>query len=138
MMPPDAEIKEAARHWLEKADKDLRAGRLVLDHDVSLGGVAAFHAQQAAEKYLKALLTWRQIAFTKTHDLGLLLELLGRDDPSLVGNLRAVIELTDFAVDARYPGDIPDISNHEACPLLELALLARKEILTRLPEDFNS
>ncbi|HOE12382.1 MAG TPA: HEPN domain-containing protein [bacterium] len=28
---------------------------------------ACFHAQQAAEKYLNALLTWHQIEFPKTH-----------------------------------------------------------------------
>jgi hypothetical protein len=49
MTPPDSEIKKATRQWLEKAANDLRAGRIVLDHDASLGGVAAFHAQQAAE-----------------------------------------------------------------------------------------
>src|SRR5690349_3191392 len=118
MRPPDPELKETVGQWLAKAGKDLRAGRIVLEYDASLGGVAAFHAQQAAEIYLKALLTWRQIPFTRTHDLGLLLELLGKDDPTLLDALRETIMLTDFAVDARYPGDIPELSNDEARALL--------------------
>lgn len=36
----------------------------------------AFHCQQAAEKYLKAFLTWHQVAFSKTHDLQELLDIV--------------------------------------------------------------
>lgn len=55
MKLPNPEINRAVRQWLDKADKDLRAGYIVLKNDRSLCGVASFHAQQAAEKYLKAL-----------------------------------------------------------------------------------
>jgi HEPN domain-containing protein len=93
-MIPEPELTKAVSQWLDKAAQNLRARTIILENDATLGGLAAFHAQQAAEKYLKALLTWRQIAFTKTHDIGFLLELLGRGDPALVEALRQTIKLT--------------------------------------------
>jgi len=46
----------------------------LLEADAPLPGVAAFHAQQAAEKSLKAFLYWHEVPFRKTHEL----EELGR------------------------------------------------------------
>ncbi|MCE5230409.1 HEPN domain-containing protein [bacterium] len=129
----DSELISAVSQWVDKAEMDLRASRLVLDHDSSIVGVAAFHAQQAAEKYLKALLTWKQITFTKTHDIGLLLETLNRNGIALVEDLRKTIILSDFAVDSRYPGDIPELSNAEAEKIYQLALLVKHHIVPLLP-----
>jgi HEPN domain-containing protein len=37
-----------------------------------------FHCQQAVQKFLKALLTYYQVEFPKTHDIERLLTLVGR------------------------------------------------------------
>ena len=69
---------------------------------------ACFHAQQCAEKYLKAVLQEREAAFGKTHDLLTLLDTLGPSNPSFADIREVVDELTDYAVDLRYPGDSAD------------------------------
>jgi hypothetical protein len=60
MKPPDAFTLEKVRQWLAHADEDLRVAR----HGFSMPGtpsyrVIAFHAQQCAEKYLKASLVFQ-------------------------------------------------------------------------------
>lgn len=133
MPPHDSELNSAVAQWVAKAEKDLRACRLVLDQETTIAGVAAFRAQQAVEKYLKALPTWKQIPFTKTHDIGLLLEILDRNKVIAIEPIRDAIQLTDFAVDSRYPGDIPDISNFDAEKYYSLALLVKVNITPLLP-----
>jgi HEPN domain-containing protein len=68
MRPPDQVARELAGEWLGKADVDLSAASVLLSVG-ELYEVVAFHAQQAAEKALKALLVARQVEFTKTHDI---------------------------------------------------------------------
>jgi len=64
------------RQWIRKADHDLRNAEhtLTLQEDCPFDTVC-FHAQQCAEKYLKALLVWTSTDFPKTHDLVILTRL---------------------------------------------------------------
>jgi HEPN domain-containing protein len=62
-----------------------------------------FHCQQAAEKYLKALLQEVGVVAPRTHDLEDLLDLLLPYDATLVPLRRVLISLTRYAVDLRYP-----------------------------------
>lgn len=73
--------------WVRKAENDLRNIELVLPAEDAPFDTVCFHAQQAAEKYLKALLTVHGRPFGKTHDLFQLLSLLplGLAVPALVG-----------------------------------------------------
>jgi len=57
------------RAWLSKAQQDLRAAALDLTASPPLLEDTLFHCQQAVEKALKALLTWHDRPFRKTHDL---------------------------------------------------------------------
>lgn len=57
------------RAWLEKAFMDLRSASVDLGAAPPIVGVALFHCQQAVEKVIKALLTWDDRPFRKTHDL---------------------------------------------------------------------
>jgi HEPN domain-containing protein len=63
-----------------------------------------FHCQQAAEKYLKALLEEKGLTVPKIHDLDELLALLLPHHPDLKSLRRGMAFLTTFAVAARYPG----------------------------------
>jgi HEPN domain-containing protein len=92
-----------ARQWLAKADSDLlniennlRARRIPWD-------TVCFHAQQAAEKALKAVLVAHGRPVARTHDVVVLLAECGDIDKSL-----AILEpdcrvLNAFAVMVRYP-----------------------------------
>ena len=69
-MPPDDVRLEDARAWLAKAELDLRAADLELGTPAAgLWGDVAFHAQQAAEKALKAFLALHDEPFGKTHSI---------------------------------------------------------------------
>jgi HEPN domain-containing protein len=65
--------------------------------------VVCFHCQQAAEKYLKALLQESGDPVPRTHDLVALLSLV-TPRYRLRGISRGLRFLTDFAVEPRYPG----------------------------------
>jgi HEPN domain-containing protein len=63
-----------------------------------------FHAQQCIEKYLKALLTYKDISFPKTHDIeALVVSLPNSLRPNL--NDKEQSQLADYAAVTRYPGD---------------------------------
>jgi len=63
-----------------------------------------YHCQQAAEKYLKALLQEVGEPIPRTHDLPKLLDLITPNQPDLRGLRRGLRFLKNFAVDVRYPG----------------------------------
>ncbi|MBN1670315.1 MAG: HEPN domain-containing protein [Kiritimatiellae bacterium] len=69
-------MNEVIREWVEKAEGDyFSAFREYRARKRPNYNAACFFAQQCAEKYLKAILQSRGIAFAKTHDLVVLLGL---------------------------------------------------------------
>ena len=95
-------IKETAR-WLRKAEADLRGARQLANAESPLHDLICFHCQQAAEKYLKAIIQESGDPVPRTHDLE---DLLGRvvpDVPTLDKLRRGFSFLSPFAVDFRYP-----------------------------------
>ncbi len=67
-MPLEEPRLVLTRQWLAKATQDLGLAEHAVEDTPFLGG-AVFHCQQAAEKALKAFLTWRGQPFRKTHQL---------------------------------------------------------------------
>jgi HEPN domain-containing protein len=99
---------------------------------------ASFHAQQASEKALKALLIRHQIDFTKTHDVGALLLLAERAAPGLRRTLAAAEELTPHAVDSRYPGGEAEVEREEARRHVAVAVTVVDSVRNLLREYFDS
>jgi HEPN domain-containing protein len=58
--------------WVNRAEEDYQLARLSLQRKLPLTYGSTFYVQQCAEKTIKALLTLRQIAFPRTHDLAAL------------------------------------------------------------------
>lgn len=71
-----------------------------------------FHAQQAAEKALKAVLVANSVAVPNIHSIRRLIDLLpaNLDLPEEIQNAAG---LTDYAVSSRYPGDFEPVSDDE-------------------------
>ena len=132
MKPPEEVKKILVNQWLAKAEQDIKAGEALLAVEPPFLYPACFHAQQAAEKYLKALLTWHQIEFPKTHVIELLLELLKGIDIQTATQLDNAGELTPYGVDIRYPGDQPDPDLDEAREAVDLARNVRDAVMNRL------
>ncbi len=63
-----------------------------------------FQAQQAAEKAIKAILISLDLQFPYTHDIADLLTLIEKTDQDISSQVRKAARLSDYAVEARYPG----------------------------------
>ncbi len=133
MKPPEDVRREFVRDWIDKAERDLGAARHLLSGMEWLAAGAAFHAQQAAEKYLKGFLVWHQVEFPKTHDIARLLELIGAVDRQLAASLPNATSLSAYGVDYRYPGDYPEVSAAQARQCVEVASAVREKVLGQLP-----
>lgn len=83
------------------AGKDLAALEGMADEAIFSVEVFGFHAQQAAEKMLKAWLHSRKTDVPRTHDLRLSLRLLQRDGVQ-IEPLLWLVDLSLFAVQYRY------------------------------------
>jgi HEPN domain-containing protein len=74
---------------------------------------SCFHAQQAAEKAITALLIRHGVQFPYVHDLAALLTLLEKATGDLPDSIRQAERLTQFAVQGRYPGTAPPVREGE-------------------------
>ena len=85
---------------IRKAESDL----LAMNASLKVGALdaACFHAQQAAEKYLKSFLASKEIAFPHSHNLSKLLDACAAIDPSLRELSETAATLTPYAVELRY------------------------------------
>ena len=102
-------MRPLTAEWILKADGDLATARRELRARMAPNyDAACFHAQQCAEKHLKALLQEAEIPFGKTHNLSLLLDLLKERHPGLELLKPTVAILNVFAVEYRYPGESAD------------------------------
>ena len=129
------DLVEQVRAWIEKAEHDLRNAEhtMTLEEDCPFDTVC-FHCQQCAEKYLNALLVYREIEFPKTHDLILLLNLIRRKmEISL--SAEQVQPLNRYSIEARYPGDWYPIDREEASEAIELARGVRDVVRRMLPKE---
>lgn len=91
-----------ARLLLESAQQDEKAvAALSPVRDIG-DAIVGFHAQQAVEKALKAVLSSAGIAFRRTHDLAELLDLLADSGLSAPPEAETLDELNPYAVEARY------------------------------------
>jgi HEPN domain-containing protein len=110
--------------WAAKADEDYALARAALRRSTPLTSGAAFHAQQCAEKYLKAALVARGHAFPKTHDLLALSGLCAQAGLLVPVDPAKLSDLTDHAVFSRYPGGEP--TQDEARAAIESARAVRR------------
>jgi HEPN domain-containing protein len=91
-----------AEKLLRKADQDIIVFKKWHNDPQIANEIIGFHAQQAAEKMLKAVLALHEIEFPLTHRLTDLIDLLKEHDINLPDGLDEIRFLTPFAVEFRY------------------------------------
>ena len=102
-MPAELPAPGSAADWLRHARSDLSLSQsrktktLLYQH-------LCFHAQQAAEKALKAVLVRHGLRPPRSHDLSYLMDMLP-ETVSIPPPLVALPVLTKYAVQQRYPGE---------------------------------
>lgn len=118
-------MKAITQEWVDKAEGDwttlLRESRARKNPNYD---AACFHAQQSAEKYLKARLQEARIKFAKTHNLLHLLNSILTVEPNWSNLQNSCAFLTIFAVKYRYPGSSSNKS--EASEAVKHCRLIRK------------
>lgn len=134
-MPLDEAKAADTRAWLSKAQTDIRNAEHALDAPDPFLEDTAFHCQQAVEKALKALLTWHDVPFRRTHSI----EEIGRQCVQIDFSLEPLVDqaapLTEYAWQFRYPGDPVSPAESEAEQALEQARSIYDAVIERLPEE---
>lgn len=120
-MRQSRELPEEAWERLRVAREDLRLAQLGIESHPPILGLSLYHAQQAAEKALKAFLVFRGESYPLTHNMAE----LARPAIALDESLRDVVEpglaLTGFATLFRYPGAPEEPSAEESRDWLDIA-----------------
>lgn len=126
---------DLVKGWFRKGDSDMANVRACLSLDQCLD-TACFHAQQAAEKYIKAYLTWRDVDFPFTHNLENLIDICSELDASFSALYEMADLLTPYAVTLRYDQDFwPGVDTVREA--LDAAEKIREFISNRLPNELN-
>ena len=129
---PERQSPDDPREWLNRARSDLLLARSH-EEGIYLEDLC-FHAQQAAEKAIKALLIRRGVEFPYVHDIAELLTLLEGSVEKLPESIKRCETLTRFAVFTRYPGVAPPVSQEE----YEEALSLAEEAVRWVQEQFEN
>ena len=118
--------------WVQRAEHDL----LNIENNLTAARVpwdtVCFHAQQCAEKYLKALLISNGVAAPKSHDLRLLIQRIPRNVPVNL-NLTQVLLLNRYTMEGRYPGDWEPLDRSVGLEAVEIARSVREAVRALLP-----
>jgi HEPN domain-containing protein len=102
-------MKPLTSEWVEKAEGDFAtASREIRVRKSPNYDAGCFHAQQCAEKYLKAFLQEAEIPFGKTHHLIALLELVVSVERFWELLRPQLQSLNAYSVSVRYPGEVAD------------------------------
>lgn len=133
-MPPDKAGPGSAADWLRRARSDLALASLPLPAGVLYNDLC-FHAQQAVEKCIKAVLVSYGISQPRTHDIAHLIALLPGGTPP-PPDAEGAASLTTYAVMLRYPGDYEDVTEadyREALLLATSVYVWAERILVKRP-----
>jgi HEPN domain-containing protein len=114
--PPDD-----PREWLNRAKSNLVKARSASEIPGVYLEDLCFDAQQAAEKAVKAVLISLNVRFPYIHDLTQLLLLVEQAGWDIPGNIRRAAILSDYAVEARYPGISEPVTQVEYDEAIEIA-----------------
>jgi HEPN domain-containing protein len=87
-------------------DDETLVRKVCSDADIA-DPIVGFHAQQAVEKLIKAVLAARGVAFAKSHALSYLIGLVEEHGISAPSELYEADVLSPWSVEFRYEGDQP-------------------------------
>jgi len=127
--------EDTARKWILKAESDLKIAKDELTMEDPATDAICFHAQQCAEKYLKAYLICNNKEIRKTHDIAELIRMCSEIDSEFNRlNREGIVALTDYAVEIRYIDDFYFPSVEEAKIAIKLAEEVKNFVLKKLQQ----
>ena len=123
------------KQWLIKANEDLLVVEKLTESEIIAPASVCFHCQQAVEKFLKAFLICNNVDIQKTHNIDFLLSECADIDI----DFKAISpkELSDFGVDARYPGDLYIPSSEETIEYKQIAFDIKELVENKINNLLN-
>lgn len=115
-MLPEAGSPEA---WLRYAEADLAMAQVSLPPQ-GMYEQLCFHAQQAAEKSIKAVLLYEEVSFPRVHSIERLIDLLP-PHVARTPELIAAALLSEYATTFRYPGEAEPVSEEDRREAVRIA-----------------
>ncbi len=134
-MPLDQFRLSDTRAWLVYANEDLATAEDLLTLPRRHIRSIVFHSQQAAEKALKAFLTWHDRPFGRVHNLEELGQSCSDIDPTMGELVNRAVALSKYATRFRYPGARREPKAEEARVAAELAREVLSAVTGRLPAE---
>ncbi|MEX2429383.1 MAG: HEPN domain-containing protein [Bacteroidales bacterium] len=132
-------MKNRTTDWLTVAEDDLSAIILIIK-DAALTHIVAFHAQQAIEKALKAVIEEFELGNFKSHSLKTLMGIISNHTEIEIDIEEEVIAaLESLYIESRYPGSIGLLP--EGKPTIEDAKMyldTARQVLTQVRDFLNS
>jgi len=130
-------MKKGTKEWLDFADRDLEAARILVENEY-VSNAVLFHCQQCVEKCLKALLEENGIPVPHIHNVVKLHSLLKETSPEPLLITEDDLDLVDAVyIDTRYPSGIGLLpsgfpTKEDAQELLKIAEAIHAETVRRL------
>jgi HEPN domain-containing protein len=102
---------ERYESWIERAKSSMELAGAEIIRYIHYEDLC-FQLQQAAEKSLKGLLIYYGIEPEFTHNIEILLKEL-KSHTEIPENIKVAVQLTNYAVQTRYPGEYDEITKEE-------------------------
>ena len=118
--------------YICKAERDLATAKHMAERGSDFTDVVCFHAEQCAEKSLKALLLANGRLPTRMHDLAFIHQTIVEIAPHMANLEPQCLQLTDYAVAPRYPGWEDVVGAVEKLAVIESATTILKRAIKEL------
>ncbi|WP_016777257.1 HEPN domain-containing protein [Anaerophaga thermohalophila] len=126
----NSETRDYLNHWIKKAEEDIAVIQKLTEFEIIASSAVCFHCQQAVEKFLKAFLIANNKEIARTHNIEFLLAECSDIDKDF--EKIDPLNLTDFGVDIRYPGDFCYPSEQEVIIYSNLALQIKNLVKSKI------
>ena len=97
--------------WIKRAKSSLELAQTKIIHHINYEDLC-YQSQQAVEKALKGLLIYYSVEPEFTHNIEVLLKAL-KKYTDIPDNIKESAQLTNYAVQTRYPGEYDEITKDE-------------------------
>jgi len=125
-------LTDYVKSWFMRADEDLALIEVLLKEESFFPNPICFHAEQAAEKYLKGFLAHHEMHVRKVHDLEILVEDCKKVDQSFEEVLDDARFLNQFYIESRYPDDYTEFSSEDAKEAYVVAKKIKEFVLGKI------
>jgi len=106
-------MKKEYEILMEKGTSDILFVKKLKNEKKIEKDILLFHLQQAAEKFIKSLISYYGFKFPYIHDIKTLIDLCNKKNIGLPDNISKIIYLSPFAIEYRYIFSAKDMNVSE-------------------------